>query len=100
MTRVRRGIVAGIFSAAVATGLAGQQAPVVPQAALQITLQEAVRRALDVQPAVVQARGAVSSAGWQKRAAYGAVLPTVTVNSNAFRQNTASVVNAFLAKAG
>jgi len=87
-------------SAIVATGLAAQQPPVTPQAPLQVTLQEAVRRALDVQPAVVQARGAVSSAGWQKRAAYGAFLPTVIFNSSAFRQNTASFVNGFLASAG
>src|SRR5256886_12240541 len=94
------GIVAAVVSAIVATGLAAQQPPVVPQAPLQVTLQEAVRRALDVQPAVVQARGAVSSAGWQKRAAYGAFLPTVNVNSSAFRQNTGSVVNGLPASAG
>jgi len=94
------GIVAAVVSAIVATGLAAQQPPVVPQAPLQVTLQEAVRRALDVQPAVVQARGAVSSAGWQKRAAYGAFLPSVVLNSSAFRQNTASFVNGFLASAG
>jgi outer membrane protein len=99
MTGARRAV-AGIVSAMVATGLAAQQAPVVPQAPLQITLQEAVRRALDVQPAMVQARGAVSNAGWQKRAAFGAFIPTVTLNSSAFRQNTASVVNGFPANAG
>jgi outer membrane protein len=100
MTDVGHGIVAGVVSAIVATGLAAQQPPVVPQAPLQITLPEAVRRALEVQPSVVQARGAVSSAGWQKRAAYGAFLPTVTLNTSAFRQNTASNVNGFLASAG
>jgi len=94
------GIVAAVVSAIVATGVAAQQPPVVPQAPLEVTLQEAVRRALDVQPAVVQARGAVSSAGWQKRAAYGAFLPSVVLNSSAFRQNTASFVNGFLASAG
>src|SRR2546430_2841232 len=96
----RHGIVAAVASAIVATGLAAQQPPVVPQAPLQVTLQEAVRRALDVQPLVIQARGAVSSAGWQKRAAYGAFLPSVVLNSSAFRQNTASFVNGFLASAG
>jgi len=100
MTGARLAIVGGVVSAVVATGLAAQQAPVVPQAPLQVTLQEAVRRALDVQPTVVQARGAVSSAGWLKRAAYGAFLPTVTLNSSAFRQNTASVVNGLPASAG
>src|SRR5438445_537865 len=89
MTRVRRGIVAGIFSAAVATGLAGQQAPLVPQAALQITLQEAVRRALDVQPAMVQARGDQRNAGASGRSAWGAFLPTVNTSASATRSNQA-----------
>lgn len=73
--------------------LGAQQAPVVPRAPLQVTLQEAVRRALDVQPAVVQARGAVTNAGWQMHAAQGAFLPSLTVGSTAFRQNTPSIVN-------
>ena len=89
MTRVRRGLVAGIFSAAVATGLAGQQAPLVPQAALQITLQEAVRRALDVQPAMVQARGDQRNAGASGRSAWGAFLPTVNTSASATRSNQA-----------
>jgi len=72
--------------------LAGQQ--------LEVTLTEAVRRALDVQPAVVQARGGVTNAGWQKRAAYGAFLPTVTIGSTAFRQNTPSIVNGLPVDAG
>ncbi|HZI23239.1 MAG TPA: TolC family protein [Gemmatimonadales bacterium] len=96
----RRGVATGVVSLLWATGLMAQQAPVVPQAPLEVSLQEAVRRALEVQPAVVQARGAVSNAGWQMRAAYGAFLPTVTVNSSAFRQNTASFVNGFLASPG
>ncbi len=58
---------------------------------LEVTLPEAVRRALDVQPAVVQARGAVTNAGWQKRAAYGAFLPTVSLTSTASRQNDTTV---------
>lgn len=85
----RHGVVAGIVSVLLANGgsLGAQQ----PQ--LEMTLAEAVRRALDVQPTMVQARGAVSNAGWQKRAADGAFLPTVTLSSSAFRQNTGSVVN-------
>jgi len=82
MTRVQRGIVAGIFSAAVATGLAGQQAPVVPQATLQITLQEAVRRAFDVQPAMVQARGDQRNAGAGQLSAAGGFLPTITASGS------------------
>jgi outer membrane protein len=67
---------------------------------LEVTLGEAVRRALEAQPAVVGARGAASNAGWQKRAAYGAFLPSVTVSSNAFRLNQASIVNGFPTSAG
>ena len=76
---------AAALAAAGSAPLAAQQAP------LQVTLAEAVRRALDVQPAVVQARGAVTTAGWQKRAAYGAFLPTVVLNSSASRQNARTV---------
>ncbi|HTD77640.1 MAG TPA: TolC family protein, partial [Chloroflexota bacterium] len=40
------------------------------------------------------------NAGWQKRAAYGAFLPTVTIGSTAFRQNTPSIVNGLPVDAG
>src|SRR5207237_1422326 len=60
MTGARLAMVGGVVSAVVATGLAAQQAPVVPQAPLQVTLPEAVRRALDDEPALGQAQGAVS----------------------------------------
>jgi outer membrane protein len=83
----RAGVIVALVSALSATRVAAQQ----PQ--LEISLAEAVRRALDVQPAVIQARGTVTNADWQKRAADGAFLPTVTLNSSAFRQNTGSVVN-------
>jgi len=66
----------------------------------QLTLAEAVQRALEVQPAVVEARGTVSNAGWQKRAAYGAFLPSLTLGSSAFRQNSPSIVNGLSATAG
>lgn len=65
-----------------------------------VTLADAVRRSLDVQPAAVQARGNVTNASWQKRAAYGSFLPTVTLGSSAFRQNTPSIVNGLGATAG
>ena len=94
MTGVMRGhgIVAAVVSAIVATELAAQQAPVVPQAPLQVTLQEAVRRALDVQPAMVQARGTQRNAGASGRSAWGAFLPTVTTSASAFRSNNATFV--------
>jgi outer membrane protein len=52
-------------------------------AAAQVTVEEAVRRALDVQPAMVQAEGASRNAGAARRTAYGAFLPLVTVGGTA-----------------
>src|SRR5439155_1724813 len=52
---------------------------------------EAVRRALDVQPAVIQARGAVRTASANERAAWGAYLPTITTSGSANRTNAAGV---------
>src|SRR5574342_546514 len=50
---------------------------------LQVTLEEAVRRALDVQPAMVQAAGATRNAGAARRSAYGSFLPQVSMNGSA-----------------
>lgn len=65
-----------------------------------VTLPQAVERALQVQPAMAQARGDASNAGAQRLAAIGAFVPTVTLNSSAFRQNTGSFVNGLPAQAG
>ena len=77
----------GILSLMVAAPLAGQQ--------FEVTLNEAVQRALQVQPLMVQARGEQYNAGAQRRAAYGAFLPTVQVTSSAIRQTDSSIVNGF-----
>ena len=69
-------ILAAVAMAVCTTGLTAQQTP------LQVTLQEAVRRALDVQPAVVQARGTQRIAGANERAAVGAFLPTITAGGS------------------
>src|SRR6267378_2740645 len=66
----------------------------------EVTLQDAIQRALRVQPGMVQARGDESNAGMQRAAAVGAFLPTVTLNSSAFRQNKSSIVNGFPVQAG
>ena len=101
MRAERRGVFAGIVSALVSTGLAAQQKPAPVQAPQrQVSLAEAVRRALDVQPAIIRARGDAINAGWQKRGAVGAFLPTVSLSSSAFRQSTESNVNGFQASAG
>ena len=52
---------------------------------LSITVDEAVRRARLVQPAMVQAEGAERTAAAAKLAALGAFLPQVTLNSSASR---------------
>ena len=57
------------------------------QAPLEVTLAEAIRRSLDVQPAMVQARGAARNAGAGERSAWGAFLPTVNTNASASRSN-------------
>lgn len=76
-----------ILSLVVATPLAAQQ--------VEVTLNEAIQRALQVQPAMVQARGEQYNAGAQRRAAYGAFLPTVLLSSSAIRQTDSSIVNGF-----
>ncbi len=81
----------GILALVIATPAAAQH---------EVTLQDAIQRALRVQPGMVQARGDESNAGMQRAAAVGAFLPTVMLNSSAFRQNKASIVNGFLVQAG
>ncbi len=56
-------------------------APVVAQT-YTVTLDEAVALALQVNPSMVQARGAVTTAGWTKRQAIGNWLPTLSANSS------------------
>lgn len=76
----------GILALAMAVPAAAQQAPA-PQP-LEVTLTEAIRRALLVQPDMVQARGDARSASASRRAAYGAFLPTVSANTAALRNST------------
>jgi outer membrane protein len=64
---------------AIATPAAAQQ--------VEVSLQEAVQRALQVQPAMVQARGEERTAGASRRSAFGAFLPTVSTSGSANRNN-------------
>ncbi|HKE92248.1 MAG TPA: TolC family protein [Gemmatimonadales bacterium] len=57
-----------------------QQADSSAATTLEVTLDEAIRRALDVQPAMVQARGAQRNAGASQRSAFGAFLPSLTLS--------------------
>jgi outer membrane protein len=72
-----------------------QQADSTARASLQVTLDEAIRRALDVQPAIIQAQGAQRNAGAGQRSAFGAFLPSLTLSgssslASANRYNTAT----------
>ncbi|HEX5386653.1 MAG TPA: TolC family protein [Gemmatimonadales bacterium] len=58
------------------------QQPAAPAATQSVTLDEALRRAQRVQPAVVQAQGALEDAGAARRAAFGAYLPSVTASGS------------------
>ncbi len=84
-----------------ATAAAQDSAAARGGATVGVTLAEALRRALDVQPTMVAARGNLRTAGADKRAATGAFLPTLTSNASASRSggsqlnpNTNQVVNA------
>src|SRR5512142_1342371 len=50
---------------------------------LQVSLEEAVRRALDVQPAMVQAAGATRNAGAARRTSFGSFLPQLSFSGSA-----------------
>lgn len=81
-----RAVVVGLVAAVIAApSVAQQRAPA--QTVQEVTLDEAVRRALDVQPAMVQARGDQRTSGAARRSAFGAFLPTVTTNGSAARNN-------------
>ena len=66
--------------AIVAVPARAQQPDSTAGASLQVTLDEAIRRALDVQPAIIQARGAQRNAGAGQRAAFGAFLPSLSLS--------------------
>lgn len=77
-----------LLAAVCVTSLAAQQPePATAGTAPTITLDEAIRRALDVQPAMVQARGDQRTAGAGERSAWGAFLPTLNTNASASRSN-------------
>lgn len=69
-----------LLLAAAAAPARAQQADSAATTVLQVTLDEAIRRALDVQPAIIQAQGAQRNAGASQRAAFGAFLPTVSLS--------------------
>jgi outer membrane protein len=77
MTGARIRSVLGLVAAVAAPGALIAQVAQGPQVPT-VTLDDAIELALRVQPAVVQARGAVTNAQSSKREALGAWLPSVT----------------------
>jgi outer membrane protein TolC len=71
-----------ILAVTAAASLAGQQTTAPAAAPVEVTLSEAIDRALQVQPAMVQARGDQRNAGSGMWAAYGEFLPTVTTGGS------------------
>lgn len=57
----------------------------------EVGLTEAVRRALAVQPSMVQAQGDVRLAGANERAAWGAFLPSLSTSAAASRSNISRI---------
>jgi outer membrane protein TolC len=85
-----RSIWAGIL-AITAAGAGFAQQPAVPQPQLEVTLNEAIQRALEVQPAMISARGDQSSAGANKRSAFGSYIPSLTVSASYDHRNNPGV---------
>jgi len=79
----------GMLALVIAVPAAAQQAPA-PQG-LEVTLNEAIQRALQVQPSMVQARGDQRNTGASKRQAYGAFVPSVSVGASAARSNVGRI---------
>ena len=73
-----------------ATSAGSAQQPAA-QARLEVTLSEAIERALQVQPDMIQARGEQRNAGASKRSAYGAFIPSVSVGASSTRRNNPGV---------
>ncbi len=70
----------GIVALAVVTPVQGQDAQ--PAQHLEVTLAEAIQRALEVQPLMVGARGDVRTSGAALRASNGAFLPTISTSGS------------------
>lgn len=80
-----RWVTGGILAIVIAVPAAAQQ--------IEVTLNEAIQRALQVQPAMVQARGDQRIAGASTRSAFGAYLPSLTTGASAARSNVGRIDN-------
>jgi len=93
-----RAVSVAVMLLAAGAGSLAAQAPAAPPPQ-EVTLPEAIRRALEVEPAVVQARGDVRNAAVGERAAWGAFLPTISAggassqaSANRYNQATGQIV--------
>lgn len=80
---MRRFLFLIVAAGAGAVPVRAQQADSIAAATLQVTLDEAIRRALDIQPAMVQAEGATRNASAARRSSFGTFLPSVSVGGSA-----------------
>jgi len=85
-----RGLMVAMWLVAAATPARAQQQDTTTQP-LQITLPDAIQRALQVQPNMVTAEGNVRSADAQRLAANGAFLPTLSTSGGSLRQGGSQV---------
>ncbi|HKE91050.1 MAG TPA: TolC family protein, partial [Gemmatimonadales bacterium] len=97
---MRRFLFLIVAAGAAAVPARAQQADSSAATTLEVTLDEAIRRALDVQPAIIQARGARRNAGASQRAAFGAFLPSLSLtggsahaSGNRFNSATNQIVS-------
>ncbi len=86
----RRALLALAAAAALiaAAPVLAQTEPGSPQPGDSISLDDAVRLALEHSPTIAQSEGAVQSAAWGERAAIGNFLPSLSVNSGASKAST------------
>jgi len=69
-------------------GVQASAQQVAPAPQVEVTLTEAVQRALDVQPAMVQARGLQRTSGAARTTSWGSFLPTVTFGGFASKNSS------------
>ena len=58
---------------------------------IEVTLDDAIARALELQPSMVEAEGSRRIAHSNDRAAWGAFLPSISTSASAFRSNVARI---------
>lgn len=86
MRRLQRRMGIGLWG--LALGLAFLGTPDGARGQLTVTLDEAVQRAMERSPTMVQQDQAVESAAWTKRQAWGAFLPSLSASSGGSLRST------------